>query len=155
MDSLLILPCRFIVPGQFGDFMYMKDLPKYKKTLFIFNDNVESKYSTCPGAGNAVMRQFNWNSCRPPRSHGIPTGHNGFGFSKLDKRTKEYIDASIKEIEYILKLYRDSYDCVAYSTNVDPLSHEFPLIGQSIFKIDDAIRLYITNCIWKLKKINE
>lgn len=71
-----IIPIIYCESNKYGDFTWMIRQLEYQDSLFIFNDNIESKHSYTNGCGNASIREYN--KYNPyidiPRSAGIPTG---------------------------------------------------------------------------------
>lgn len=144
-----IVPITYDGPNKYGDFSWMIRQPEYKDSLFIFNDNIESKTSYTNGGGNASIRSYNINNpnINIPRSVGIPTGSVIFrGFTTLNETNKKYIDDSIEIIKELISKYK--YKMIFYSSDKNGL------LGQSLFKISDDIIKYITNEINNLKNFS-
>lgn len=147
-----IHPICFTGLGKYGDFDFMiqEDIKKnINHTLYIYNDNCEhhKTKSFRQGLGNAIIRKYNQYNVllNRPYSAGIPTGHlYGGGFKELDAETQNVIDNAISEIKIIIEKYNitDIYYSINNSDDI--------LIGQSIFVINDSVRQYITDLIYKL-----
>lgn len=61
--------------NKYGDFDYMINNTDYDDSLFIYNDNIESRFKSKSGIGNAIIRKYNqYSSLEIPRSAGISTG---------------------------------------------------------------------------------
>lgn len=169
-----ILPVIYKRGNPDGDFSLMINSPKYRDTLFLYNDNEEqflahisyidagrpqyshSRLACSIGGGNAAIRPY---QCYPvPRAFGIPTGQSSrnfprdhrnpdelSGYSSLEE-SKEYID---KSFEYIARLIRTGrYKRVAYSANTDGYT-----LGTSIFTVSFEVKEYIIESIYDLEKI--
>ena len=134
-----IIGTEFKKVGEYGDFNWMINQTEYSDSLFIYNDDTESKNKYTIGKGNAVIRQYSENnpSIEKPRSAGIPTGtrKNG-GFMSLTEEIKSEIDYSIENIKSILKKYK--YSKVYYSA--DSKGN----LGTGIFKVNKEVINYIT-----------
>ena len=145
---LIIIPSIFEKLNQDGDFLWMIKSNKYKNYLFIFNDNIESKFLYNKGGGNAIIRPYTSNNPNiiVPSAIGIPTGsyENG-GFSLLNEKTKQYIDESILEIRKLILKYK--YSGVIYSSDKNGI------IGCGIFDVNKDVRNYITNKIYTLSEL--
>lgn len=143
-----IVPIIYSGSNKYGDFSWMIRQPEYQDSLFIFNDNIESKTSYTNGGGNASIRSYNINNpnINIPLSAGIPTGSViTRGFESLTETNKKYIDDSIEIIKELISKYK--YKKIFYSAEKNGL------LGQSIFKISDDVVKYITNEINLLKNI--
>ena len=142
----------YVKGGEIGDFGWMIQQPKYKNSLFIFNDNTTDHTTSRRGAGNAIIRPYNIYGFQSlgldkPLSAGIPTGTPGRGFSNLDKENvRENIDGAIEEIKHLLKKYK--YNAIYYSAS----GKNNPLLGTGIFSVSDAVKKYITKKIHLLGK---
>ena len=141
---LIIKPIKFTGCNKEGDFSWM--IKREINALFIYNDNIESKNSSTNGFGNACVREYNINgNLEVPKSAGIPTGSYIFrGFKSLTQENKKYIDDSIDVIKTLIKTYK--YSSVYYSCE----SPDSKLIGDSLFKVGQDVKEYITEEIWKL-----
>lgn len=142
------------VEGDF-DFMIKNDIKNgISDTLYIFNDNEESFYnmSFSQGKGNAIIRKYNIYAMKKkhidrPYSHGIPTGSLAKkGYTELDKNVKYIVDICIKNIKIIIKKF--NIKRIYYSASGP--SKGDTLIGQSLFKINNDVRKYITEQIHSL-----
>ena len=121
--------------------------------LFIYNENINQwidNSNTKPGGGNSVLREYRYDSNLNKlkdswlRSLGIPTGP---GWNKFDSKIKKFIDIAIQQIEIELK--KNNYNQLWWSA-----SHN-GILGTSIFKVDEYIKIYITCKLIELcKKIN-
>lgn len=147
-----VIPIIFEGKGKYGDFDWMIQQPKYKKCLFIFNDNEEMYYTNEPGGGNAIIRKYN-NCCgiKYPkqiygRSAGIPTGTlKRGGYQYLTKRVKKIIDNAFMNVD-------EWIDCgwarrVFYSCEKDGYT-----FGTSIFNVGDKVIDYINMKIDLIKE---
>ncbi len=149
-----VIGLKFVKLDWYGDFKYMIYENINNNThdsLFIYNDNEESKdnKSYGNGAGNAVIRRFNCNNPKytnKPYSAGIPTGtlRDG-GYNELNENSKKYIDESVNEIKLLIETHK--YKNLYYS--IDELDGK---LGTSIFNVNDDVIDYITNKIHKLSK---
>ena len=152
MKRVQVLAVKFKSTGAIGDFSYMKDLEEFRNTLFIFNDNVAHHTTAITGGGNAVMRQYNKYALMRPLSAGIPTGING-GFVELNEEVKQIVDDSITEIKELIE--KHSYDTIVYSAHkqktINFKGKEEPLLGTSIFHVDEEVLKYITAKIYSLQ----
>lgn len=117
------------------------------RTLFLFNDDEESHFTTSKGNGTAVVRPFNivkykQNKRLLPLSAGIITGtrKNG-GYQNLEEHKSKIDDCFIVICEILLT---GNYNKVRYSCN------EEGLIGTSNFKVSRDVIEYITKSIWNL-----
>jgi len=140
-----VISSVFKKKNTFGDFSWMITQPQYNKTLFLYNDDIESRNRFNIGGGNAIIRPYNkYNpKIKVPRSAGIPTGSlKTGGFVKLDNVTKKYIDDSIENIQKIIKIYK--YETIIYSAELSGL------LGTGIFKVNTDVILYITEKIKNL-----
>lgn len=108
---------------------------KYKKDLFIFNDNVEDMRSGSfeVGGGNAIIRPYK--NKKIPRALGIPTGSDGEGFASLDKFAKDAVDESIEAIRNLIT--NNSYKHIYYSAKKDGS------LGTGIFQVAPEVLDYI------------
>ena len=141
-----IIPINYSGRNKYGDFTFMITKPEYQDSLFIFNDNIESKRSYRNGLGNAAIRSYNKNNPNidVPRSAGIPTGSLKYkGFKSLTLQNKKYIDDALCIIKELILKYK--YKRIFYSAEKNGQ------IGQSLFKLGDDIVMYITEEIHKLK----
>ena len=143
--NIQIYGTKFIKQGQIGDFEWMIQQPKYKNSLFIFNDNEEHHSTVRKGGGNAVIRPFNkYNqNLEKTLSAGIPTGtmtRGGYDFLTTDAQKK--IDVSVDEIIELIKTY--NYDAIYYSVCSNNK------LGTGIFKVDKSVIDYIDNKIQSL-----
>ena len=139
---------RFFKPDMKGDFNWMINQPEYTNTLFIFNDDVESRYKYKRGGGNACIRPYNqYNpNITKPHSAGIPTGTlKDGGFQTLDKNTATYIDNAINNIIELVKIY--NYDRIIYS--IDKKGN----FATGIFNVNEDVIYYITEKLTILKSI--
>ena len=150
MKTIKILPSVFNGGGKDGDFDWMIQQDQYKKTFFIFNDNVtqfeihqrdpEDSTGCATGGGNAIIRPY---QCKtPPQAGGIPTGPN---YSGLTSDVKSKIDQSIKSIKN--GILAGDYNQVAYSSNGKGG------LGTSIFKVPEDVKSYIIEQINSLAEI--
>ena len=101
---VIVIGIVFKKRNKVGDFSWMIKQQQYNKTLFIYNDDIESRNKYHKGGGNAIIRPYNQYNPRIkiPRSVGIPTGSlKTGGFTTLDDVTKKFIDDSIEDIENI------------------------------------------------------
>lgn len=140
-----VTPTSYRGNGKEGDFSWMSKQPKYKDSLFVFNDNEEQYISkSCSaGGGNAVVRPLQCQN--PPRALGVPTGSfKGKGYKSLTPQAKKLIDESIERIRDSIRKYR--YDRIIYSVNKDGY------IGTGIFNVGDDVRKYITTKLQSLSK---
>ena len=143
-----IIPIIYNGENKYGDFKWMIKNIEYKDSLFIFNDNIESKYSYKNGLGNAIIRSYNVNNpnINIPLSAGIPTGSLKYnGFDSLSDKNKKYIDDSINIIKELILKYK--YKRIYYSAESNGL------LGQSLFKVNSEVVKYITNQIHELNYI--
>ena len=117
---------------------------KYKKSLFIFNDNEEEHFTCKQGRGNAIIRPYNMYSGNKIYSAGISTGTrlNG-GYTVSDEKTISSIDLCVREIKTLLM--SGDYDEIYFSSDEDGF------LGTSIFNVSMKIKTYITNEILKLE----
>ena len=139
---------RFFKPDMKGDFNWMINQAEYANTLFIFNDDVESRYKYTRGGGNACIRPYNqYNpNITKPHSVGIPTGtFKDGGFQTLDKDTATYIDNAINNIIELVKKYK--YDRIIYS--IDKKGN----FATGIFNVNEDVIYYITEKLTILKSI--
>jgi hypothetical protein len=146
---MIIIPVIYQGPGKYGDFVWMINRHEYIDSLFIFNDNIESKHSYKNGKGNAAIRKYNINNPNIiiPRSAGIPTGSLRYkGFQELNPSTKKLIDDAIEVIKKLIQTHK--YNKIFYSAEPSGL------LGQSLFQIDKKVIQYITTEICKLNSIN-
>ena len=143
-EKPILVPQKFINRGEVGDFNWMIKQEKYKKDLFIFNDNVEDMRSGTfeAGGGNAIIRPYK--NKKVPRAWGIPTGSEGEGFTSLNKFAKEAIDESIQVIRKLIT--NNSYKYVYYSAGKDGK------IGTGIFKVAPEVLDYILTQLKSLCK---
>ena len=113
-------------------FENMIDLPKYRKSLFVYNDDEYAYLSkSCErGRGNAVIRPHN-------RAFGIPTGMRfgcrNVGFTTLTGK-QAIIDESIQRISDTLAT--GEYDTLVYSSDGQTL-------GTGYFTVAPAVKAYI------------
>lgn len=131
----------------YGDFNWMIKQKKYKKVLFIFNDNIEKHFTNQKGKGNAIIRQYNkYNrKIEIPQSAGIPTGSlKEKGFKTLDDDTKCIIKCAIEEIKNLLKKYK--YEKIFFSADKSGKR-----LGTSLFSPGEDVIDYITKKIYKLE----
>lgn len=140
--------------GEEGDFSWMLKQPQYKKSLFIFNDNVsqsqaflkqwqagavdQSSSACSPGAGNGAIRPAQCES--PPRAIGIPTGP---GFASLADG-KQDIDKALSAVGTLLAT--GNYDQAIYSAS----KHDPNILGSGTFDVPDDVLKYIPS---ELKKV--
>lgn len=146
--SIPIYGIRFSKKDAFGDFNWMCKQPRYKRSLFLFNDNEEKHYTNQVGGGNAIIRKYNlYSGLKHPLAAGIPTGtlRDG-GYTKFDMRVKKIIDDSFLEIKCLLQLLE--YDAIYYSVN------EKKKLGTNIFKVNQDVLRYIENNIQDLSQIS-
>jgi hypothetical protein len=107
--------------NKFGDFNHMIKQTAYKKSLFLFNDNVLDAFggSEHPGGGSAVIRPY---ACLGhPMAYGMPTGW------------------SVQTDGFDVLLETNDYDTVFFPCAPDD-AHS---IGHGIFTIDKQVRDYI------------
>jgi len=140
-----VIPSIFKGKNKEGDFNWMIKQKEYSNVLFLFNDNYENFNNCFPGAGNAIMRQYNKHSLlQITKSAGIPTGsinYGGFGF--LSIFAKEWIDIAFHDIHDLLSTHE--YDSVIFSADKNGK------IGNSIFTFSEDVRDYITEQIYTLE----
>jgi len=137
-----LIPVRFSQKGQYGDFDWMSRQCRYKKSLFIFNDNEEQflafqsgrwKRGCIKGGGNAVVRPC---QCIPvPRSAGVPTGKCRVGYNDLAE-DRHQINRALFHIRSLIE--KHNYDAVFYSAAEDGRT-----LGNSIFNVSPDIKEYI------------
>lgn len=133
-----VIGIKYSGSNKIGDFYWMCMREEFSNSLFIFNDNEECHNKCNPGAGNAIMRQFNKHSDYAiPMSAGIPTGTLNYGgYSKLNTRTKSQIDSAFDEIIKLVNRYK--YTHIYYSAELDGM------LGTSIFEVNRKVLKYIT-----------
>lgn len=152
-------------PDRVGDFGWMIEREEYSKVLFVFNDNEEQfiafKYLLSKGdavtradrvavdeiafnegAGNAVIRPYQ----RHNKAVGIPTGRKGKGYTNLGE-ARPAIDMALLRVVGLLLDTTKGYDTVAFSANADGS------LGVRTFAPAEAVRLYITCKLYKLKNL--
>lgn len=140
--------------GKYGDFDWMIKQKKYRRCLFIFNDNEEKHFTCEKGKGNAIIRQYNMYSDYEKRnkdygvSAGIPTGTlKRGGYKILTERVKNIIDDAFIEVDEWIDSGR--IDKIFYSCEEDGYT-----LGTSLFKVGDKVIEYITEKIDKLRDYN-
>ena len=118
-----ITPHIFVPGDDSTDFSKMILLPSYKKTLFIFNDNVADRDKNTAGANSAAVRKHNFMDVSDPmriRSAGVSTGaasgtpwNNAFTSDDLKLEHKAEIN---KDLGRIVKLLKTGvYNSLIYS----------------------------------------
>jgi len=135
--NIPIYGIRFQGAGRFGDFDWMCRQKPYKRSLFLFNDNEEQHHTAVPGGGNAIIRKYNRHSDLDiPLAAGIPTGtRKKGGYTTLDARTRQTIDAAFQEIRTLLRTHH--YEAIYYSVN------DQNQLGTSIFNVNPKVLKYI------------
>lgn len=142
--KIQVIGVKYSCSGTFGDFYAMVGRESYEGCLFVFNDN-EEHHNTCrPGAGNAIMRQFNKHSNYAiPASAGIPTGTLKYGgYTNLNTRAKSQIDGAFDEIIDLIKKHK--YSRIYYSAELDGM------LGTSLFEVNKKVIRYITSRLFDL-----
>jgi hypothetical protein len=141
-SSISLVASQFKNKEQNGDFKWMIKQPKYKNSLFIFNDNEEQflSQSCLQGGGNAIIRPYQCED--PPRCTGIPTGKMGKGYLSLSPEILVIINTSLDKIKLLLKTGR--YKEVIYS------SDKIGGLGTGIFIVGDDVKNYIVNGLQKI-----
>jgi hypothetical protein len=146
---IVLTPSVFSTRHADGDFGWMIEQPRWRNSLFVFNDNesqsqaflaqaaagqLRSSSGACrAGGGNAVIRPY---QCRTPqRAAGVPTGP---GYARLTARAKPRIDAAIRYIATLLATDRAITE-VIYSAHQDDPS----LLGHGIFDVGTDVLRYI------------
>ena len=140
-----------------GDFGWMMRQDKYKKSLFVFNDNEEeydaymglspsqlkTNVAGCgKGGGNAGIRPQR--CVNPKRALGVPTGRGGEGYKSLDSGAKDRIDGSIKAMRDLVS--NGDYDTVIFSQD----EYEETL-GSGIYQVAPAVKKYIFDSLIHLE----
>ncbi len=144
-SKIELIPTQYTGRNKYGDYDYMIKQPNYDDSLFIFNDNEEAyltKYKI-KGGGNAIIRPYRYSN--PPRAAGIPTGtrkSRDQGYKVLDAKTKNVIDAAIKDIKTLLDTGK--YKRVFYSAGKDGG------LGTAIFVVCEDVKVYIVDELRKL-----
>ena len=137
-------------PGKHGDYAYMLRESTDKDYLHIYNENVyqwANKSDCSPGGGNACARPYRHSG----KVVGIPTGESGAGFSSLEARSVTFPDYTVEQIidealnEATALLLKGKYKGIYFC--VDP--HD-QLLGTGIYRVDNAVRAYITKGIKSL-----
>lgn len=169
--KITIQPSYFMQANTEGDYRYMIDQPKYARSLFLFNDNVDqfvyfhkyikldknnqrdNKYkdSACAnGSGNGSIREY---QCKfpNPRAAGIPTGSYTNKWGILTPDIIKIIDYAFRYIENLLSTGK--YDRIIYSADKKYMNDRMPLLGHGIFDVSDDILKYITDKIYDLQNI--
>lgn len=137
MCELKLTLSQFKVPHKKGDFTWMIEQPKYKNSLFIYNDNEESFLSKTnkAGGGNAAIRPYS--KLIPPRAAGIPTGSlKNHGYIKLTSKVRKIIDSSIENIISIIEEYPHINQIICSSDSYGNL-------GTGIFNVGEDVKTYI------------
>jgi hypothetical protein len=146
----------FTKRNQYGDFSLMVKDEKYTDTLFIYNDNIENRFTSSRGLGNAVIRPYNQYNTKltVPRSAGITTGSlKNKGFLSLTEDVKKIIDEDIERISLLMEKYK--FSRIFYSSSYETfycvnLKRELNLLGMSLFTIGRDVREYITEQLYNL-----
>jgi len=147
VPGLKIIGIQFKKLKEYGDFNWMINQSTYSNSLFIYNDDTESKNKYTSGKGNAIIRPYNQNNpdIERPRSVGIPTGtRKTGGFNELNKDVKDLIDFAVENVKDIAKKY--NYSTIYYSADSDGR------LGTGIFKVNKEVIDYITK---KIKSLND
>ena len=145
---LTVVGVPFVGKNREGDFEYMMSLPKYARTVFIFNDNVVDASVKQPfkGAGSAVIRphSFRYNPDASPRAIGIPTGwaveSGGFKLKdgSLEPFASRAITLAIERLVIACTIFRSEVDGIVFSSG-----HDTETLGCSIFKLEPEILTFI------------
>lgn len=115
---------------KYGDLRWMIQLPEYNDSLFIYNDNMEHRYSKKHISGPDDIREF-------PHSAGIVTGRiDDKGFKRLTERIKPYLDKSINNIQELI--IKNKYKRVFF------LCDQNGLFNTTLFENSLIIKKYIT-----------
>lgn len=140
-----LIPVTFVKPGQDGDFTWMADQPAHARTLFLFNDNADQflayqagqrdVHACGAGNGNAAIRPLQCED--PPRAAGIPTGHGGKGYTRLNGEAKGMIDHALDHIRRLLET--GHYEQVVYSCAKDDPDR----LGTGIVTVGDDVARYV------------
>lgn len=139
-----LIGSEFFAPGHPGDFAWMVEQNRYRRSLFIFNDNqdqweshIAGMHEACfPGGGNAIIRPFQ--DHKPARAIGIPTGwamRRGAGYKSLIPEVKDALDHALARVEALVKT--GQYDKVIYSSDGKGS------LGTGIFKVGQDVKDYI------------
>jgi len=169
--KITIQPSYFMQANTEGDYRYMIDQPKYARSLFLFNDNVDQfvhfhkyikldknnqrdnkykEFACRNGDGNGSIREY---QCifPNPRAAGIPTGSHRNKWGRIDENIKQIINVAFKYIKNLLST--GYYNKIIYSANKDMIYKGVPLLGNKIFPVDSSILEYITDKIYDLQNI--
>jgi hypothetical protein len=144
-----VVPVVFTGPGKYGDFMWMKDQPEYKKSLFLYNDNVQAFDSGTffAGGGNAAIRPLK----KIGRAFGIPTGDR-CGFESLESNNnKEYLEYAfhlLVDFIFAWENINGPYDNIFFSS----VDAKGSCVGTGIFQVGEDVTRYVADCIWKVPK---
>lgn len=109
VSLLKVQPSWFRGTNQPGDFLHMI---RFMLAWFFFNENYmqwKDIYDTRPGGGNAAIRPYRHNN-----AIGLPTGHNGVGFTSLQQviHTAEYGSETV--IDILNEAFRRAVDRIVY-----------------------------------------
>lgn len=136
------------------DFARAIEMPKFARTLFVFNDNEGEFYAhlshhldghlgrCSPGGGNAAIRPL---QCREtPRATGIPTGTydagpHHMGYSSLDEHVLKVLADAFGRLDSLLTT--GDYDSLIFSW--DPRTK----FGGRIFDTAQVVRDHIVEQI--------
>lgn len=127
------------------DFSVLIQDPKYKDSLFLFNDNFQDRNRRCPGGNSAKIRPFTF--CHPPRAMGISTGWSSKqgGFQSLDEDARQAIWLCFEIINLILlenpQITRIFYSC----DKQNPKS-----LGYALFRPGSDVVSYIEKLLDKI-----
>lgn len=128
------IPTLYDEKNKMTDYNILQKIEK--KTLFIFNDNLDSfPHSVIKGSGNACVR--NLRKCIPPRSVGIPTGIGKRGFLSLTPMIKLAIDLSFSEIDWLIST--KYFDKIRYCRHKD----DYLSLDNNIYKTSRDVMDYI------------
>ena len=98
---------KYTSGGKIGDFNWeinQQNIQSYKRTLYIFNDNIEKQHTNEPGDGNAAIRKYNkYSGENLFRSAGICTGSlDTRGYTQLDATVIKVINKNLLDIKELL-----------------------------------------------------
>lgn len=145
-----VIPSTFDRNDPSTDFSQAIHLPRFARTLFVFNDNEGEFYAhlrthlggglgkCSPGGGNAAIRPY---QCREtPRATGIPTGTydqgpHYLGYSSLDEHVSKVLTDAFSRLDSLLAT--GNYDSLIFSW--DPATK----FGGRIFDTSQVVRDYI------------
>lgn len=143
-----VIGVPFVAKGEDGDYEWMVKQSKYKRTLFIIQENViDAANEKDAGAGTAVLRPFTFRYKDVPRAAGIPTGWSvrSGAFTRLNFFSKRAINIAVERIHRILHDH-DSITQIVFSCSSDDTT----LIGQGVFKIPLPVIMFISQKIQAL-----